>query len=516
MKKNALTFVVIVLVVMSLIASSRLNREPTPGAPAHKDAKIYVMVENRDGAFELAFFNITVGKATLNETDRAVIAYTGHAGKIRLTIHGKATNWGGIRFNVNGTVDVTAKPGGTYLLTLVLQHKPGRFTVVKDSRLSGMIGADVPSAFLESNRGLVEKILTEPRERAELEKNRKLRSRYFQLWVKTGNLSYLQAYRDLNYHPETIAFLYKLGELNEIALQTHLLGLTATDYYYAHFKRPGRKDLVLVFSNHSPYYGVIRVKEGPLKTCLPFVYYRARGFNIYPVSALHWAQMYYERGEEREFLRILDELRPFIELKSRKGQKYALLPVYFHFQNSSIPWVSGYAQGLGAGLYALAYNETRNTSYLRLAKGFFNSFSLPIEAGGFVTETEYGPWCLEYNYYPEQLVFNGNIICLQGLYYYWKVTNDESAHALFLKGTMGVKKALPFFDTGKWSRYASIYNSSSLFYHRLHIRLLLWLYAKTGDKTFLEYAEKWNLYLKRRGEKPEDIRRLLKKMGQPP
>lgn len=100
-----------------------------------------------------------------------------------------------------------------------------------------------------------------------------------------------------------------------------------------------------------------------------------------------------------------------------------------------------------AGLYARAYNLTENETYLETARLFLNSFSLPLSQNGFVVQTKYGPWYLEYNYYPEQLVLNGHIITLQGLYY-WKVTGDERTYDLFWEGAMSVKKALPDFDTG--------------------------------------------------------------------
>lgn len=111
------------------------------------------------------------------------------------------------------------------------------------------------------------------------------------------------------------------------------------------------------------------------------------------------------------------------------------------------PGVSGYAQGMTAGLYARAYNLTENETYLETARLFLNSFNLPLSQNGFVVQTKYDPWYLEYNYYPEQLVLNGHIITLQGLYY-WKVTGDERTYDLFWEGAMSVKKALPDFDTG--------------------------------------------------------------------
>ena len=522
MKRNAGVWVLILLMLFAILGFvDRENPPPrgtpdnsTPGLP--RDARVYVMIENRGAAFEMAVFRVEVGGTVINETNRPVLVYEGKPGSVTLWIKGEAKNWNGVPFAVTGSVFLMTEPGKSYLVTLEPIHESGAFLMAPNPKLSGALGEDVPSSLLLDDGAFLERALRELNASEELEKNRQLREKYLRLWRETGNLSYLQACRDLEYPLKNIALLAKLGRLDGNALRVYLLNMKATDYYYSHYTEPGRKDMILVFANESPYYGAIRVTDGPIRSQLPFIYYTARGFNLYPVSALHWAHVYFERGRYDVFLRILNELLPFAEYGKYNDTDYAVFPVYFHFQNSSVPWVSGYAQGMAAGLYALAYNITGNETYLNASKLFLNSFGLPLNENGFVARTEYGPWYLEYNYYPDELVLNGHIIALQGLYYHWKVTGDERAKRLFFEGAESVERALPDFDTGKWSRYASIYDSSSEFYHRLHIRLLVWLYVKTGEEIFLEYAEKWNGYLEKKGLEPENLEDLIQKVRNAP
>ncbi|NJD98425.1 D-glucuronyl C5-epimerase [Thermococcus sp. LS1] len=519
MKRNVAALVVAFILIVSIAgfvyrgSPAETDSTGTQSTKNEGDIRIYAMIENENAAFEMALFNIEIGDAKINETNVPMLAYTGAPGRVVFKIKGWAINWNGVEFDVSGKVTVSTEAGKTYLITLEPVHEPGIFVMRLDEKLSGVIGRDVPTTIFLEDSTAVGDTLARAGFPSELTVNKELREKYLNLWKETGNLSYLQAYRDLSYHIKTLGLMAKLGNVDGPAVRTLVLGLRATDYYYSHWSEPGRKDMILVFFNDSPYYGALKVADGPMCSRLPFIYYTARGFNLYPVSALHWAEIYYERGDYEAMLEILDELLPFATYGRYSGTEYAVFHIYFHFQNASIPWVSGYAQGMAAGLYALAYNLTENETYLETAKLFLNSFDLPLSQNGFVVQTKYGPWYLEYNYYPEQLVLNGHIIALQGLYHYWKVTGDERAYNLFWEGAMSVKKALPDFDTGDWSRYASIYDSSSEFYHRLHIKLLVWLYMKTGDETFLEYAEKWDEYLKERGLELENIPRLLKEMG---
>jgi len=38
---------------------------------------------------------------------------------------------------------------------------------------------------------------------------------------------------------------------------------------------------------------------------------------------------------------------------------------------------------------------------------------------------------------------------------------------------------------------------------------MVWLYVKKSDEEFLQYAKKWNLYLREKGLNEEDIERLI-------
>ncbi|RLF74744.1 D-glucuronyl C5-epimerase, partial [Thermococci archaeon] len=106
-------------------------------------------------------------------------------------------------------------------------------------------------------------------------------------------------------------------------------------------------------------------------------------------------------------------------------------------------------------------------------------------------EYPYGLWILEYGYNPNELVLNGHIIALQGLYYYWEITKDPYAKELFDNGTTSIAKALPDFEKDGWSLYSNIHGRAMRRYHELHIQLLEWLYEKTENEIFKEYAERW-------------------------
>ena len=338
-----------------------------------------------------------------------------------------------------------------------------------------------------------------------LNENERVVLNNFLKFLSTTNVLFLFSSIEASYPTKTFAKAWKREEnISRGQIRMLYLTLRANNEYYSKHISPLKSFHPITFGNKSPYEKVFFAK-GDFNTSLPFVHYNFRGLVLYPVSALHWADTYFKNGNTKEALRILDELRGVMVVKKKDGVEYALFLNYFHFENSSVPWVSGYAQGLGAGLYAKAYQLTGKKEYLNIAKLLLNSFDLPLEMNGFVSNTKYGPWYLEYNYNSNELVLNGHIIALQGLYYYWEITKDKKAWQLFQAGVESTKKALPIFDTNSWSKYSNIHGDASEFYHRLHIQLLKWLYDVTGDEYFLNYARKWNNYLIYRGLPPEDL-----------
>ncbi|WP_324736485.1 D-glucuronyl C5-epimerase family protein [Thermococcus sp. SY098] len=504
------TFLVIVILSSGCISVETSFHSHNHNYPI----KVFVQIEEENAIFEIAKFELTVGNVTIDRLDTPI--FVGRVGidngkvPIVFTVKGTLINWYGKSFKVKELLSAifNATSNDEILITLKIYKEDDTFRVGIDEKKSGIIGRDVPEdVFLSPETALLKtakgtKFYEELAE--EIGKNEKIKSKLLDEYKRTGNLTYLKSYRDSFYTIRVFGELAKWRRLSKVEYRILLAELKANNAYYSHYTSPTKDFSALVFSDDSPYYSTFRMKDS-LNSSLPFVYYTGRGFNLYPVTAIHWAEMYFQRGQNEKALQILKELSQYAQYGEYGGKEYVLFKNYFHFENSSIPWVSGYAQGMGAGVYAIAYNLTGNETYLRIAKGLVNSFDLPPSMNGFVSHTKYGDWYLEYNYNSNELVLNGHIIALQGLYYYWQVTNDEKAWLLFQKGVQAVRNALPIFDTGSWSRYSNIHGDASEFYHRLHIRLLKWLYDVTGDKYFLEYARKWNDYLMIRGLKPEKI-----------
>ncbi len=359
--------------------------------------EVYVMLEDGGSIFDVSLFNITVNGVPLKVTNVPVMVSTERPGKVSLHITGEVMNWNLDGYHLSESIRLTTPIPGRYLLALEVVHELGSFYIMEDRSFSGYVSRGQLQRLAEGNEGAITAWIKRnlPYEKApfqdELDKNRKLRAEYIKLWKDTGNISYLQAYRDLEYHLKTLGFLAKTGKLTAKGFEILLLSMKTTDYYYSMWNRPGRKSLVLVFSNESPYSEVLRIKKGPFRSHLPFVYYPARGFNLCPISALHWAQIYYGNGHYSSMLAILNELEQFAEIEDQNGTAYAVFYMYFPFQNSSVPWVSGYAQSMAVGMYTLAYKLTGREDYRTLARLFLNSFNVHFGPDVFIASTEYEP-----------------------------------------------------------------------------------------------------------------------------
>ena len=80
------------------------------------------------------------------------------------------------------------------------------------------------------------------------------------------------------------------------------------------------------------------------------------------------------------------------------------------------------------------------------------------------------------------------------------VNKNELAIELFQRGVQSLKKLLPYYDLGFWSRYYLFdYPKkyvASFTYHSLHYEQLKSLYFITGEEVFLDYSRKWESYSK--------------------
>lgn len=162
------------------------------------------------------------------------------------------------------------------------------------------------------------------------------------------------------------------------------------------------------------------------------------------------------------------------------------------------PWVSAMAQGQGLSVLTRAYVLTGNTTYLDVAETAMKSFEVEMNASGVRYTDSSGIWYEEYADVnaPSSKVLNGFIIALLGLYEYSFLTNSTSGYELFSEGTLTLSVNLYRYDSGSWSHYDLIFNSTaSLGYHKLHIDLLKTMHKITGIDVFLQYSDRFQSYI---------------------
>jgi len=332
--------------------------------------------------------------------------------------------------------------------------------------------------------------------------NNGVRNQLYNKYKSTGNSDYYQSYVDSGYTLNVFSKLAKERNLTDNEFNILIITLKANNAYYSNHTSPNDSYLIGTFSSKSPYPIPNKFITPNFKSSLPFVYYKGQGWQYYPVTATFWASQYFKNGDHQSGIELLDELSPYMVVKDYNGIKYGVFNVYFEYSNSSIPWASSYSQGMSAGLYSLAYNQTKDKRYLIQSHLLFNSFKVPQKEGGFITSTKYGNWFLEYNFKPNHLILNGHIITMQGIYDYYQVTGDSYALKLYNDGVNSTVNILPEMDSGNWSYYAltGIEEKpaweATEYYHGLHVELLNWLYSKTGNPLFIQYAKRWEAYLK--------------------
>ncbi|WP_240911809.1 D-glucuronyl C5-epimerase family protein [Thermococcus sp. M36] len=359
---------------------------------------------------------------------------------------------------------------------------------------------------------------TAPPERQDTSDHALLASLYPELEKELEQNRIISSLRpDAGYTVRVFAGMARERPLTPAEVEVLRATLRANNCYFSTHSPPEKSYHVISFSKERPLESVPYIGCSNFTSMLPFVYYKGRGFQYYPVTASNWAYHYLKTGQVKRAEALLSEMLPLMDEVNTSQGKAGVFRVYFSPpEGSPVPWTSSFSQGMLAGLYAWLYNETGNETYLNASRLLFNSFYIPLRDGGFLRETEYGTWFLEYPYRPGFLVLNGHIITMKGLWLYYRFTGDERALELFNEGLESVKKALRDCDTGEWSLYSVNGPEAREDYHRLHIRLLVWLYARTGDGIFLEYAEKWNGYLEKKGLKKENINALLQQVRYAP
>jgi len=203
-------------------------------------------------------------------------------------------------------------------------------------------------------------------------------------------------------------------------------------------------------------------------------YYPGQGIEIQWLATFGEANGYYLSGHENSNLRQL--LAEVIPLASARAGGIAW-EYMFRFDGGAPPWTSGLSQGTALQVLARAYSRFKEAPDLTAAQQALGIFETPPPAGVRV-KTAAGSAYAEYTYAPNDMILNGFIQALVGLYDYTSITKDPLGLQLFEAGDAQGRAETPRYDTGAWSLYDQ-FGESNLNYHELLTEFLQHLCERT-------------------------------------
>jgi len=224
-----------------------------------------------------------------------------------------------------------------------------------------------------------------------------------------------------------------------------------------------------------------------------FEYYPGQGLQFHPLANWGRASALFTYGLDVNGQQMLSELIP---LGARRGSSLAW-EYYFHFGGGRPPWTSGLSQGTALIALAKASQRLGDPEYLRTARHALKLYDLAPPLGVKVRRA-HGNHYVEYTFASRLRIINGFIQAITGLYDFAKLTGDRHAWDLFRAGDREARFELPFYDTGRWSRYSNSPGSlSSTSYHILLRDFLRGICQRTGTRIYCQKASRFTAYLRR-------------------
>ena len=241
----------------------------------------------------------------------------------------------------------------------------------------------------------------------------------------------------------------------------------------------------------------------------PYIDVKSDDLFYYPITigqmGLSVFQTYLNTNSKEDlsrFLKFADWFTKYATIDDKLGARWMTdipLPAY---QNSG-PWQSAFTQSRAISILLRAYQQNQDPEHEKLAKLALKPFQVPVKDGGVSSEAPWGICYEEYTSSVPTLVLNGHIFALFGLFDFQRVfPNDEECNLLVKDGLASLKKSLPYYDMGYWTRYnyceAEFYpdiDPATISYHRLHIMLLKVMTRLDPDPIYAEYIEKWKSYI---------------------
>jgi hypothetical protein len=202
--------------------------------------------------------------------------------------------------------------------------------------------------------------------------------------------------------------------------------------------------------------------------------------------------------DKQRFLKFAEWFRAQAVVEKELGARWLTDVPLPQYRNPG-PWPSAFSQSRAISILLRGYQLTENEKYLQLAEEALLSYTKPVSEGGVTSFTTHGPFYEEYTADQPTLVLNGMIFALFGIMDFIRVYPENTiAIKIYDNGIETLKKILPEFDMGYWTRYnlcqAKWYpeiDPATVGYQRLHISQLEVLFRFTGDDIFNEYANKF-------------------------
>ena len=257
----------------------------------------------------------------------------------------------------------------------------------------------------------------------------------------------------------------------------------------------------LDFSSKAAYPGNFSKEEIPLYT------YQDKMSIEHPTVIAQYAfglyELYFRKNYSDQELKnkIIKMADWFVEnAVDVKGGKGWLINIDYHPEyRLPYPWISALVQGEAISVLVRAAKINSNNKYEQIAYEALGPFEFEVKDGGLVNYFNSIPVYEECpTPHKPMIVLNGFIFSLFGLYDLYLLNQNQKAEKLFDQGIDSLKKLLPFFDIGNWTRYflfdypQKYY--SSFTYHQLAVEQLKALYYLTNDDLFKEYSKRWNSY----------------------
>lgn len=165
-------------------------------------------------------------------------------------------------------------------------------------------------------------------------------------------------------------------------------------------------------------------------------------------------------------------------------------------------WISGIGQSRIAAVLLRADAIKFDPKLHDIALKALHAYDVPIDKGGVVTIDNDVTWIEEMADIKGRSykVLNGHITGLSGILDFYDITGEAKWKSLYERGVAAVKRDIPKFDAGFSSYYSLLMPSRTRpiaplgNYNSLHVSQLLWMYEKTGDSLFLDYAMRFQSY----------------------